>query len=83
VHAPQEDIALLAIGTKALAAYVTDRSGTRSDELPLAVVHARRTDDVTVTLRHAHALCVPVVPRGAGTGLSGGARAPSSSPWPR
>jgi glycolate oxidase len=39
------------------------------------VVHARRTEDVTVTLRHAHALRVPVVPRGAGTGLSGGATA--------
>lgn len=59
----------------ALAAYATDRSGTRPVGSPLAVVHARRTEDVTVTLRHAHALRVPVVPRGAGTGLSGGASA--------
>ncbi|WP_329361244.1 FAD-binding oxidoreductase [Streptomyces sp. NBC_01483] len=65
----------LATDPAALAAYATDRSGTRSDGLPLAVVHARRTEDETVTLRHAHALRVPVVPRGAGTGLSGGATA--------
>ncbi|MDX2545788.1 FAD-binding oxidoreductase [Streptomyces sp. WI04-05B] len=57
------------------AAHATDRSGTRAYGGPLAVVHARRTEDVTVTLRHAHALRVPVVPRGAGTGLSGGASA--------
>ncbi|MEU6259863.1 FAD-linked oxidase C-terminal domain-containing protein [Streptomyces sp. NPDC047043] len=59
----------------ALAAHTTDRSGTPAAGEPLAVVHARRTEDVTVTLRHAHALGVPVVPRGAGTGLSGGATA--------
>ncbi|MEV7340899.1 FAD-linked oxidase C-terminal domain-containing protein [Streptomyces sp. NPDC093544] len=58
-----------------LTAHATDRSGTRLDGSPLAVVHARRTEDVTVTLRHAHELRVPVVPRGAGTGLSGGATA--------
>ncbi|MFJ6084598.1 FAD-binding oxidoreductase [Streptomyces sp. NPDC092369] len=58
-----------------LAAHATDRSGTRPHGEPLAVVHAERTEDVTVTLRHAHALGVPVVPRGAGTGLSGGATA--------
>ncbi|MGW0421876.1 FAD-binding oxidoreductase [Streptomyces sp. NPDC003015] len=58
-----------------LAAHATDRSGTAPGGEPLAVVHARRTEDVTVTLRHAHALGVPVVPRGAGTGLSGGATA--------
>ncbi|MEV6166966.1 FAD-linked oxidase C-terminal domain-containing protein [Streptomyces sp. NPDC051954] len=63
----------------ALAAHATDRSGTRPAGDPLAVVHARRTEDVTVTLRHAHALRVPVVPRGAGTGLSGGATADEGS----
>ncbi|MFJ2818767.1 FAD-binding oxidoreductase [Streptomyces sp. NPDC091279] len=60
---------------RTLAAHATDRSGTRPDGLPLAVVHARHTTEVTVTLRHAHDLRVPVVPRGAGTGLSGGATA--------
>ncbi|MDI5904239.1 FAD-binding protein, partial [Streptomyces sp. 12257] len=58
-----------------LAAHATDRSGTRPTGEPLAVVRARRREDVTVTLRHAHELRVPVVPRGAGTGLSGGATA--------
>ncbi|MEV2214139.1 FAD-linked oxidase C-terminal domain-containing protein [Streptomyces sp. NPDC050997] len=58
-----------------LAAHATDRSGTRPAGEPLALVRARRTEDVTVTLRHANALRVPVVPRGAGTGLSGGATA--------
>ncbi|MCD7441043.1 FAD-binding protein [Streptomyces lincolnensis] len=65
----------LATDPAALAAHATDRSGTRPAGEPLAVVHARRTADVTATLRHAHALRVPVVPRGAGTGLSGGATA--------
>ncbi|MCI3276873.1 FAD-binding oxidoreductase [Streptomyces cylindrosporus] len=58
-----------------LAAHATDRSGTPPGGEPLAVVRARRTGDVTVTLRHANALGIPVVPRGAGTGLSGGATA--------
>ncbi|WP_329343849.1 FAD-binding protein [Streptomyces sp. NBC_01352] len=62
-----------------LAAHATDRSGSRPDGEALAVVHARRTEDVTVALRHAHALRVPVVPRGAGTGLSGGATASEGS----
>jgi glycolate oxidase len=62
-----------------LAALATDRSGSRPDGEALAVVHARRTQDVTVALRHAHALRVPVVPRGAGTGLSGGATANEGS----
>ncbi|MET7475700.1 FAD-linked oxidase C-terminal domain-containing protein [Streptomyces sp. NPDC005648] len=59
----------------ALAAHATDRSGTPPGGEPLALVRARRTEDVTVTLRHANALGIPVVPRGAGTGLSGGATA--------
>ncbi|MBF6212317.1 FAD-binding protein [Nocardia puris] len=42
---------------------------------PLAVVRATSTDDVAATLRWAHAHRVPVVPRGAGSGLSGGATA--------
>ncbi|WP_051016259.1 FAD-binding oxidoreductase [Nocardia cyriacigeorgica] len=42
---------------------------------PLAVVRATGTADVAATLRWAHARRVPVVPRGAGSGLSGGATA--------
>jgi glycolate oxidase len=59
----------------ATAPYATDRSGARPDGQPLAVVHAQHPDDVRTTLRHANALRVPVVPRGAGTGLSGAATA--------
>ncbi|MFC0556239.1 FAD-binding oxidoreductase [Planotetraspora thailandica] len=39
----------------------------------LAVILARSRDDVVTTLRWASAQRVPVVPRGAGTGLAGGA----------
>jgi glycolate oxidase len=42
---------------------------------PLAVVRATTTEDVAATLRWATAHRVPVVPRGAGSGLSGGATA--------
>jgi len=42
---------------------------------PLAVVRARSTEDVQTTLRWASQHRVPVVPRGAGSGLSGGATA--------
>ncbi|MBY6366425.1 FAD-binding oxidoreductase [Rhodococcoides corynebacterioides] len=42
---------------------------------PLAVVRARNTDDVAAVMRWATAHSVPVVPRGAGSGLSGGATA--------
>ena len=40
---------------------------------PLAVVLAETRDDVVATLRWATGHRVPVVPRGAGTGLAGGA----------
>ena len=42
---------------------------------PLAVVRARSVDDVVETLRWASARHAPVVTRGAGTGLAGGANA--------
>src|SRR4051794_40868986 len=57
----------------ALAPYRTDRSGWTTTEVPLAVVRARSTADVQAVLRAASAHGVPVVPRGAGTGLAGGA----------
>jgi FAD/FMN-containing dehydrogenase len=50
-----------------------DRSGKVSATTPLAVVHARTIDDVQATLRFATEHRVPVVTRGAGTGLAGGA----------
>jgi glycolate oxidase len=42
---------------------------------PLAVVRARDTADVAATMAWAQEERVPVVPRGAGTGLAGGATA--------
>ena len=52
-----------------------DKSGWRSATGPLAVVHAASVDDVQAVMRLAHATGTPVVPRGAGTGLAGGALA--------
>ncbi|MET9527041.1 FAD-binding oxidoreductase [Streptomyces coeruleorubidus] len=63
----------LSTGPEATAPYAVDRSGSRPEGEPWAVVHAVNAEHVRTTLRHAHALRVPVVPRGAGTGLSGGA----------
>lgn len=58
---------------EALSAARADRSGHVSAAPPLAVVEARSVADVQATLRFAHAHGIPVVPRGAGTGLAGGA----------
>jgi len=59
----------------ALEAARADKSGHPAEGTPLAVVHAASVDDVQTTLRTASAMCTPVVPRGAGTGLAGGAGA--------
>ncbi|NYD65806.1 FAD-binding oxidoreductase [Agromyces atrinae] len=50
-----------------------DRSGWRSATPPIAVVHATSVEHVQATMRIATATSTPVVPRGAGTGLAGGA----------
>lgn len=52
-----------------------DKSGHRSTGAPLAVVHAASVQDVQATLRIASETGTPVVTRGAGTGLAGGANA--------
>ncbi|WP_417234942.1 FAD-binding oxidoreductase [Arthrobacter sp.] len=53
----------------------TDRSGYVSSSIPDGVVFAGSIDEVADTLRRATELGVPVVPRGAGSGLAGGAAA--------
>ncbi|MFE6925795.1 FAD-binding oxidoreductase [Nocardia sp. NPDC057663] len=58
-----------------LAGYRQDWARDPDAGTPVAVVRARSTADVVATLRWAHAGRVPVVPRGAGSGLSGGATA--------
>lgn len=50
-----------------------DKSGHVSDASPLAVVTARSIDDVKAVMRIATRTRTPVVTRGAGTGLAGGA----------
>ena len=77
---------LVALGARLpTGALVTDRdlvAGYRQDWArdpgagwPIAVVRASSTEDVQATLRWASEHRVPVVPRGAGSGLSGGATA--------
>ena len=55
--------------------YRQDRALDPSAGKPLAVVRPRTTQDVQTVLRWASLHRVPVVPRGAGSGLSGGATA--------
>jgi glycolate oxidase len=55
--------------------YRQDRAFDPSAGKPMAVVRPRCTEDVQTVLRWANAQRVPVVTRGAGTGLSGGATA--------
>ncbi len=52
-----------------------DKSGHAAEGVPLAVVHAETVADVQTVLRIATATATPVVTRGAGTGLAGGANA--------
>ncbi len=55
--------------------YRQDRAFDPSAGKPLAVVRPRRTEEVQAVLRWASENRVPVVTRGAGSGLSGGATA--------
>ncbi len=57
----------------ARTAMSTDRSGTRGDGVAEAVLHPRSTAEVQEICRIATRFGVPIVPRGAGTGLAGGA----------
>lgn len=56
-----------------LQGYRQDWAKAPNPGMPLAVVRARSTEDVQEVMRWASAHGVPVVPRGAGSGLSGGA----------
>ncbi|WP_183501122.1 FAD-binding oxidoreductase [Microbacterium invictum] len=61
------------VSPASLEAARADKSGHASPGRPLAVVHAASVADVQATMRIAHATGTPVVTRGAGTGLAGGA----------
>ena len=55
--------------------YRWDRANDPDAGVPLAVVRATCTEDVQAAVRFAAAAPLAVVPRGAGSGLSGGASA--------
>jgi len=83
--APDDVVALLrdalgdAVSTEPgdLESARADKSGHVSGSAPLAVVTARTIDDVQAAMRIASQTGTPVVARGAGTGLAGGAIAES------
>ncbi|MBV1854453.1 FAD-binding oxidoreductase [Catellatospora tritici] len=56
-------------------AYRRDRANDPHAGVPLAVIRATCTEDVQTAVRFAAAHRIPVVPRGAGSGLSGGSSA--------
>src|SRR5688572_17060596 len=59
----------------AVEAYRVDRALDPHGGTPVAVVRAVSTADVQAAVRWAASHAIPVVPRGAGSGLSGGATA--------
>jgi glycolate oxidase len=58
-----------------LSAYAVDQAPVLDFQLPQAVVFPESVEDVQATVRACAARGVPVVARGAGTGVSGGAHA--------
>ena len=64
---------IVSVRPQDLAASRTDKSGWVADGTPLAIVSATTVEQVQAVLRVATEFRVPVVTRGAGTGLSGGA----------
>lgn len=58
-----------------MASYRWDRANDPSAGTPLAVVRPSSTEEVQLAVAFAAKHALPVIPRGAGTGLSGGASA--------
>ena len=58
-----------------VSAYRWDRALDPDAGMPLAVVRASSTAEVQIAVRFAAAHGIPIVPRGAGSGLSGGSSA--------
>jgi glycolate oxidase len=63
----------------AVAAYAHDEAAGAPYALPAAVVRPTSTAEVAAVVAHCAAEGIPVVARGAGTGLSGGANAVAGS----
>jgi len=62
-----------------VASYAADQSQFTDRALPVAVAMPRTTEEVAACVRVAHAHGVAIVPRGAGSGLSGGANTPADA----
>ncbi|MFD7008455.1 FAD-binding oxidoreductase [Rhodococcus jostii] len=62
-----------------VAGYAHDQSRFTDSAPPAAVLAPRSTDEVAACLRAAHQHAVAVIPRGAGSGLSGAANACADS----
>lgn len=75
----EEAAGVISTEAAVLDAARADRSGWAAEGMPLAVVSARSVDHVQATMRAASEFRVPVVPRGAGTGLAGGANGTDGS----
>jgi glycolate oxidase len=67
--------AVVVVDADVVAAHSVDRASSVVPGRAAALVRARHTGDVQAVLRVATRLGVPVVPRGLGTGLSGGSSA--------
>src|SRR5580700_6183255 len=65
----------LVVDPDIIEGYRADRADMVRPGCPAAVVRAASTAEVAAVLRVASSLRVPVVTRGAGTGLSGGSAA--------
>lgn len=82
-HVPGGDILT---DEASLERYSHDDAEWAPYERPVAVVLASGIDDVVATVRFAAEHGLSVVPRGSGTGLSGGANSTTTSPrswWAR
>ncbi|MDJ0318414.1 FAD-binding oxidoreductase [Arthrobacter antibioticus] len=69
----------LSVATADLQTYAVDQGPVTDYQEPVAVIWAENVADVQVVVRAAAAHNVPLVTRGAGTGVSGGAHATSGS----
>lgn len=78
-HISVDGIADLVTGDAVEERYRTDRSGYVASGRPEAVVRAHTVEDVQAAVRYAADAGLAVVPRGAGTGLAGGAAAGAGS----
>jgi glycolate oxidase len=65
----------VAVDDFTLAAYAVDQAPILDYQLPLAVVRAESIADVQAAVTTCAAFGIPIVARGAGTGVSGGAHA--------